>query len=553
MAGTDERWPVQLDIIGPAQPIPEHTSFTFRSRMTYDDDSTSIVESEWLTTSKEFGSITPQGVFTAGEVPAGTRSVEVRASHLDVEKDLRLNASLIVLVKDTSTPPTVVSLHIEGPAEVPKNSDADYVVKARYNNGEYLQVSPTSLTSSRPAVASININGHATFHALRGSATVSFTATYTIGGNTFTAQTNVLVVDSSIYPVRGNVFGPSIITENGKAQFGFNVVFENGSNQQVIATWFSSNPKAGTLDCKGNFCASAVDGVETTTIIATYEYEGTVTSASLELSVLDITVYPKRLTIEGPENIREGLVVQYYTTVHFSNGTRKAVLADLTANTTAGRLDAGHQFYAASQVDVPTQVALLATYENLQTQRFVEVIPSPVKPVSAYIELRSPMYVGEYQSLKFHVVYEDGLDIILPALWALSNNHIATVSESGVLHAIQVMETAELVVTATTKISGVELKANLPVTLIDNKTFPLSVSIDGPQSIRVGVDTSYSAAAVFSDGSSRNVSPLWYCADERVTVLLGRVKATAPGTYHLSVSYTLQHETVIATKEITVS
>jgi hypothetical protein len=555
MAGIDEvPWPVELQIIGPSQTIPERTSFTFRARLLYDDESTKIVPAEWFLTSNEFGTITPDGVFTAGSVPTGTRSVEAQCSYLDPQAGYVLAAQQTFTVKDTDTPPVLLSLHLDGPTEVPKNSEAEYVVTARYSNGTTVSVEPTSLVSSRPAVATIDLNGNATFAAIRGNATVVFTAQYVNGADTFEATLSIQVIDSAIYPVRGNVFGPAVITENGKAQFGLNVVFENGKNQQVIANWHSSNPKAGELDCNGHFCAASVEGVETTTIIASYEYEGTITSASLELSVLDITVYPESLTIDGPEKIREGLVVQYYTTLRFSNGTRKSVLANLQASDSAGGyLDAGCQFHAASQVSAPTDVMLFAVHETLTSQRFVEVIPSPVLPVRCYIELRSPMYVGEYQSLKFHVVYEDGTDIVLPASWSLSNTHIAEISEGGVLHAIEVVETAELVVRASLNISGVALNAELPVTLIDNKTYPMSISISGPESIRVGMATSYTALALFSDGTERPVSPLWFCADDHVNVMLGRVKATAPGTYHVSVTYTLQHETVTATIEITVS
>lgn len=555
MAGLDEEvpWPVELQIIGPLVDLAERSTFTFRARMLYDDDSTKIVTAEWSLTPTPFGTITPDGVFTAGAVPTGTRSVEAKCSYFDPTAQYLLTASQIFSVKDVDAPPVLLSISLEGPAEVPKNSEAQYVVSALYSNGNKETIVPTSLTSSRPAVATIDLNGNATFAPIRGNATVIFDASYTVGADTYEATLSVLVVDSAIYPVRANVFGPTVITEKGRAQFGLNIVFENGKNQQVIANWHSTNPKAGALDCNGNFCADHVEGVETTTIIASYEYEGTTTSASLELSVLDITVYPERLTIDGPDKIREGLVVQYYTTIHFTNGTRKSVLANLQASTTAGYLDAGNQFYAASKVDAPTDVAMLATYGNLRTQRFVEVVPSPVLPVRGYIELRSPMYVGEYQSLKFHVVYADGTDIVLPATWAVSNQHIAEVSESGVLHAIQVTETAELVVRASLNISGVALNAELPVTLIDNQTYPRSISISGPESIRVGVATSYTAIAMFSDGTERPVSPLWYCADDRVEVVLGRVKASAPGTYHVSVKYVLQHETVTATIEITVS
>lgn len=546
----EELWPVQIDIIGPTVPVAERSTFQMRAIVTFEDNSQHEVVATWSAIASAFGSISESGLFTGGTVPTGTRSVQVSCLYYHAGSDSTLTSTSIVTVRDIDTPPTLSSIIISGKGEVEKNTVESYVVTARYDDSSTVEIVPTTFTSSRPSIATIDTTGIAHFQKIRGSALVRFTATYVVAGITRTAILDVLVVDSAIYPVKGFIFGPSIITELGRANFGFEVLFDNGKNQQVIATWLSTNPKAGEISCDGTFCAAAVDGVENTTIIASYDFEGTVTSASIELSVLDITVRPEYLSIDGPARVREGLVVQYYTTVHFTDGTKKAVQSRIHTNTIAGAIDDGNQFYAASKVDAETSVNLMAVYEGLQVTRNIEVVPALFLPVSCYIELRSPMHVGEYQLLKFHVVYEDGADIVLPATWKISNEYIANISNSGVLHAVQVHETAELVISATTSISGVTLQTELPVTLIDNKTFPLSIRIEGPESIRANTANAYAAIATFSDGSERDVSPLWFCSDELASVSFGNVNASVPGTYNVSVSYTLQHETVTTTKEI---
>ena len=546
-------WPIQLDILGPAAAIPERSTFQMRAQVTYDNGAKQIVSpSSWTVTSSEFGSIDAAGLFTAGTVNTGTRSVQVNCRFYHAESDSNLTSTATVVVKDIDTPPALVSISIVGKVEVEKNSVETYEVIAKYDNNTTKPITPATFVSSRPGVATIDPTGIAHFQKIRGSATVRFTATYAANNVTKTALIDVQVVDASIYPVKGFIFGPAIITERGRTAFGFDVLFENGKNQQVIANWHSTNPAAGKISCDGTFCANHVDGIEKTTIVASYDYDGTTTSASMELSVLDITVRPESLSIEGPSKVREGLVVQYYTTVQFTNGTRQAVRADLRTAGSGGYTDAGNQFYAAPQVGVDTPVQLFALYEGLQASRTIEVVPSAFKPVSSYIELRSPMYVGEYQSLKHHVVYEDGSDIVLPANWSVSNEWIASISNSGVLHASQVSETAELIVRAFTSVSGVPLESQLMVVLVDNRTFPVSIRIDGPDSTRANTQTNYTAIATFSDGSEQPVHPQWFCSDDSVKAELGAFKAIAAGTYRLSVSYSLQHETVTATKEITV-
>uniref|UniRef100_A0AB39CEI2 Ig-like domain 2 protein n=1 Tax=Pseudomonas phage HRDY3 TaxID=3236930 RepID=A0AB39CEI2_9VIRU len=549
----EELVPVQLDLIGPSAPIAERSTFQMRAVATFDDGSQHEVEAEWSLTSEQYGTITLRGLFTAGSVQTGSRPVQVHCRYYHEASQSTLTGLIVIYVRDVDTPPALVSIAIEGKTEVEKNTVESYVVHATYDNGSSKAVVPTTFVSSRPSVATIDATGIAHFQKIRGSAMVRFTASYTENGVTRQSVTDVLVVDSSIYPIKAFVIGPSIVLEKGRAQFGLDVLFDNGKNNEVIATWISTNPHAGTIGPTGAFIASAVEGVETTTIIGTYEYEGIVTSASIELSVVDLTVRPESLVIEGPAKVREGLVVQYYTTLIFSNGTRKAVHAKIHTLTSVGSMDDGNQFHAGPKVEMETPVNLMASYENLTAYKNIEVVPTNSPPVRSYIELRSPMYVGEYQSLKFHVVYEDGTDIVLPAKWELSNNHIANISSAGVLHAVQVMETAELTVYASTSISGVDLQSSLPVTIIDNRTYPTDARIEGPQTLRTGVPTQFNAMVKFSDGSERKASALWFCSDDNVLINLGIVTAKVPGTYLLQVSYALQHETVTATKEIIVT
>lgn len=549
----EELWPIQLDLVGPGAPIAERSTFQMRAVVTFDDNSQHEVEAEWSVASEQYGTITLSGLFTAGLVQAGTRPVQVLCRYFHAGSDSTLTATVVVNVRDIDTPPALISISIGGKPEVEKNTIEPYVITANYDNGSSTIVVPTTFVSSRPSVATIDTTGLAHFQKIRGSAMVRFTASYVENGVTRQIFMDILVVDSSVYPVKAFVIGPTIVTERGRASFGLDVLFDNGKNNEVVANWISTNPLAGTISCTGVFCADAVEGVVSTTIIGTFEFDGIVISASIELSVVGLTVRAEAIEIEGPPKVREGLVVQYYTTLIFSDGTRKSVVAKIHTVTTAGHLDDGNQFYAASKVEAETPVNLMAYYENLSAYKTIDVVPSTTLPVSSWIELRSPMYVGEYQSLKFHVVYADGTDIVLPAKWTLSNNHIASISNAGVLHAVQVMETAELTIYAALSISGVELEASLPVTLIDNRTYPIHTRIEGPETLRAMVPTMYRALVEFSDGSERVASALWFCSDDNVSVVLGVVTATVPGTYMLQTSYTLQHETVTATKEIIVT
>ena len=549
----EELVPIQLDLVGPSAPIAERSTFQMRAVATFDDNSQHEVEAEWSVASEQYGTISPSGLFTAGSVQTGTRPVQVLCRYYHAGSDSTLTATVVIYVRDVDTPPALISISIAGKTEVEKNTIESYVVTANYDNGSSAIVIPTTFVSSRPSVATIDATGLAHFQKIRGSAMVRFTASYTENGVTRQIFMDILVVDSAIYPVKAFVIGPSIVMERARASFGLDVLFDNGKNNEVVATWVSTNPEAGTISCNGAFCANAVEGVETTTIIGVFEYDGIIISASIELSVVGLTVRAESLEIEGPSKVREGLVVQYYTTLIFSDGTRKAVTSKIHTVTSAGALDDGNQFYAAPKVDAETSVNFMAQYENLSAFKTIDVVPSATLPVSAWIELRSPMYVGEYQSLKFHVVYADGTDIVLPAKWTLSNNHIASITNSGILHAVQVMETAELTVYATLSISGVELEASLPVTIIDNRTYPIHARITGPETFRVLVPTQYQALVEFSDGSERTASALWWCSDDNVSIVLGVVTATVPGTYTLQTSYTLQHETVTATKEIIVT
>ena len=548
----EELWPVQLDLIGPAAPIPERSTYQMTARVTFDDNSQREVTSvRWTLPNSQYGSITTDGLFTAGSVGSGSRTVQVNGQYFDSPTETYLSATTFLSVRDIDTPPALVSISIAGPTEVDRNTVETYVVSARYADGSIKVVVPTTFTSSRSSVATIGVDGIAHFQKIRGSASVRLTATFTEQGQTVTRYVDVLVVDSSIYPVSATVHGPAVLMERECTRFSLDVLFDDGGNREVAASWYSTNPKAGEIDCNGVFRAHSVDAVEDTIIVGTFVYDDLPISASIQLSVVDVTVAPVGLEIEGPSKVREGLVVSYYTTLVFNNGTRKAVNAQVETTSVAGFVDDGNMFHAASSVMGDTPVNLMAIYGNFTAYKVVEVVKSPVLPTSCYIELRSPMYVGEYQALKFHVVYADGTDLVLPANWSVSNENIAEISASGVLHAMRVMETAELLVRASLEISGVSLETSLPLTIIDVKTYPVSISIQGPDQIRLGTRTAYTAVATFNDGSTRPVSAKWVSEDD-VEIRMGAVTAKVPGKRVLYVFYTLQHETVSAIKEIDV-
>jgi len=182
-----------LAISGPNS-IAENSSGQFSATAIFTDGTSQSVTPSWSENSAAT-SISSGGLLTAGDVGSDT-TVTVSASY--TTSGVTRNASQVVLIINTPTPPTLTSLAISGASSVNENSTAQYSATAFLSDGSSQTVNPT--WSEDSAATSISIFGLVSAREVVSDTSVTISASYTVGGITRNAQKTVTVVNTIVTP-----------------------------------------------------------------------------------------------------------------------------------------------------------------------------------------------------------------------------------------------------------------------------------------------------------------------------------------------------------------
>src|SRR5690606_3113327 len=291
--------------------------------------------------------------------------------------------------------------------------------------------------------------------------------------------------------------------------------------------------------------------IKSTTLIASYTYDGVTVAGQQEVSVVDLTITPEKLVIEGPRFVREGLSAPYFTALYFSDGTKKAVPGRVSVQSQYCRVDAGNRLHVDSQLASSETAHLIATYRGFVACADVDLVKPQALPKSAHIKLPLRMESGQTEPLRLNVLYEDGSTVSIgSADWTFSNPKLLQMINDSVL-AGTVYGQGCCKVTARVNLSGVNLETSAVITVFDPNTTALSLDIIGPDSIGIDDQAVYRAQVRFKDGSTADVDGNW-SATGSVTVVDGLVKPFGAGIATLDVFYVRGGVNLKQSKEIIV-
>ncbi|BBO16413.1 conserved hypothetical protein [Candidatus Brocadia pituitae] len=184
-----------LAISGPSS-MNENSSGQFTATAIFSDGSSQVVTPSWSENSTATR-ISNGGLLTADDVVSDT-TVTVSAIH--TIGSITQNASQNVLIVNIPTPPTLISLVINGASSVNENSTAQYSATAFFSDGTSQTVTPT--WSEDSAVTTISISDFGLFSAgeVTSDTSVTVSASYMTGGITKNAQKSVTVINTNINP-----------------------------------------------------------------------------------------------------------------------------------------------------------------------------------------------------------------------------------------------------------------------------------------------------------------------------------------------------------------
>ncbi len=388
-----------------------------------------------------------------------------------------------------------------------------FTAVARYSDGSTQNINRMAVwTSSAPGVAAINAFGQALALA---EGTTNITATY-MG---FTATTTLTVVNPVLVAIQIAPVNPTIRV--GTMQpFSATGIYSDGSSRPLtqLANWTSSNPAVAQItNGGGGGPGGGMRGVATaasagmTTITATYMgVSSTETLTVTNPVIVSITVAP------AADTATVGQTRQFTASAIFDDGTSQDITGQSTwvsSNpavaqiTSGGGGGPGGGMRGLATAITAGTVTITATYMGVSgTARFTVsaavLMSITVSPATAMVG------VGATQQFTASAIFSDGSSqtITNAATWTSSNVMVAQVTTGGGPGGgMRGLATGLSVgtVTITAAYMGMTGTAMFQVTaarITSIQVTPLSPSVP------VGTMLSFQATAIYSDGTSRNVT-----------------------------------------------
>lgn len=438
-----------------------------------------------------------------------------------------------------------------------------FVVRAVYANGTTTTVTnQATFTSSDPNVATVTTTGGGggrpggTGRGVAtgvGAGTVTITTTYQglTDSATLTVTSAATLVGFTILPTNP----PAILVGTNQA-FQANAIYSDGSTRGVTGStnWTSSNADVASISNGGGGGRGQATGIGagSTTITATYNgYTDTATLTVRDPQPTGMVITP------ATANIRVNQTQQFAAMLTLEDGTTRTVTTDASWTTSDGAVASitsgnggrpggggGGGRGLATGIG-PGTATITATYSGFADTASLIVTAATAKQLVVTPPVQSAI-VGQAVGFVATVVFDDNTTAVVTgqSTWSSSSPSVAVVSSGGgggIATAIGVGKSA---ITAT--YSGLSGTATLVVTE-PSLTF-VQVTPTNP-SVPVNGTTQFTATAVFSDNTTRNVTgqATWVSSNASVAVVgnsggnRGQATALSAGTSTISAFYQEKH------------
>lgn len=294
-----------------------------------------------------------------------------------------------------------------------------------------------------------------------------------------------------------------------KVQYYAMAIYSNGQSQNVTTqvAWSSSKTSVAVIQTTGSFIGvvSAMAAGKTT-ISAKYgglEASTTLTVTDPELVALQVTP----ATWESPV----GMPMQFQAVAIFSDDTSQNVTFQANWSSSNSKVAAiGNQMGGPGGGNKgrtmgyqPGEVTLTATFKGATGTAKLKISPAQPSGLSLFPGAYT-IPVGQFRMFEASLLYSDGT--VVPAnwqgTWSSSNNKVVAalngMNQKGAVQAL-----AEGTATITVTVEGFKATASVTVTKAEPKELQIT---PGVWKVAKGVPANFNVVAVFSDGTTQNVS-----------------------------------------------
>lgn len=549
-------YPVSVEIVG-SSTMGEGKAQTLVLEVTYQDST--VVEKtaeSWSSSDTDLLAVNATGDLSATNGLTSDQTAIITATY--TEHGVTLSDDLTITVTDDTIYP--VSAIITGPETVNENTTVTYALEVTFQGGTKRVEAVDTFSIDNAALGTITSDGRLTAPSnVVNDVPGTVSASYTLDGVTVDATLAIRVTDETVYPASARIIGPTEIDEDTVHDYLFEVTFSDASVSNVAVTnWASSSTSTATIGAStGQLTALSLTADSSTTLTASYTAFETTVSASLDVVVEDITVYPVSAVVLGAATIAEGsAALTYELEVSFSDNTKQVMPAEWShSNPNVGTLASSTGVFqpVANVIDGDKTTTIEGEYsvhgETVRATLLVTVTDETAYPVSA--SLNGPVQVDEEQTASYtlRVVFDDTSVLDVPAEdFASSNPAAGTIDPTTGIFTAAVNDTRANVTTtisASWDVDGTVVSDSLNIGVVDTTIYIESVAILGPDTIEESEELTYGFEVTYANGTSEVVTAYDWRLDNTTAayieaatgVLTASSNITSDRTVTLSASY----------------
>jgi trimeric autotransporter adhesin len=481
--------------VTPTQPIMQQgTSRAFQATATYSDGTTGDVTAQatWSSSSPSNATVTASttGVVVKA-VAAGSATITATVGTLKGSTTVTVTAPTllsIALAPATWSPNVGGKQAFTATATYSDTSTADVTISATWSSSSASVVSVSNAAGSQGNATALAVGTAqitASLSGITGSATVTVSASPLV---------SITVTPDPLLVVLG-LKGSLIATGN----------YQNGTTQILTGQVAWSIPDTGIATISnGGATAGQVTGIGIGTTTA-YAALGGITGKAMvtvaQTKLVSIAVTPATATVTA------GVAQQFKATGTYDNGstpdlTTQVAWSSSDVNVAQVSNAAGSNGLAATLV--AGTATITATLTGVSGSAKLAVT-APVLASLIIAPTSASIVVGDTRTFTVTAVYQNGTTAAVDGVWSSSSTAVATIAapangRRAVATGVAAGE-SNIIVTYEGLSASALLTVTAPVSLVG-----LTVTPTNPPSILVGATQQFTANAVFSDGSTTNVT-----------------------------------------------
>ena len=221
-------------------------------------------------------------------------------------------------------------------------------------------------------------------------------------------------------------------------------------------------------------------------------------------------VTPVLFGVGGPTSVAQNTTAQYSAIVVNCDNSIQSVSPSWSVSSGPATISSSG-LLSAQSVSIDTAATVTANYSGFQQLNY-NITIAHVAPVFTSLAINGPSSINENSSGQFtaSALFSDGSSQTVSPNWSVSSGP-GSISSSGLLTIGAVSGNTATTISASYTIGSIVHSANQQVSVVYLPPAPTftSLNINGPSVVNENSSAQFSATALFSDGSSQVVNPVW--------------------------------------------